>query len=710
MASTPASGSDAQPAAPMSDADLNVVLEALQRAELPPEQIQQARLQLESQKTKRKNMQDYSRFGIYLPKVLWDRIENPQEDQMTVLDAVVKYLAESLGLRCPNELTQGTLCGLLVRTMSEEERRKYEAPHALRTYFLTCKSRISTRTGKYRKVPVPGNGELMTLLPSDRSQLPAAYQSLGLEFEEPRIVMAGVFHIAREIVYRKNGKALQLQPQLEPKDPVQMMHTFFAGLMAMGNMAAGAAMHPADLAPKAQSPLTLLLTKAQNTTPSPLALPAPPVELTPSQPKVSSVAQPAEIRAIEDEKKPDETQPGVPVTEVQVPDVTQAKQDETAPVTLAESIERLRQAGLKNSPDAQGDAPLVGLKRPASSMSNMKRPACKQGSKMKSSLKVEKSKAKAESSSERKKRILKSVPPKIREKYKGGCSSCRHVAYCTPSCWVKRGYVLEQFLHRQLPIWKFAGEPLTQLEPVEKKEAACELLLETAPTECPSSDTEASSTETLIPGKVQTDVDQKDHIFLALMITNGAALSPEGGFRMLQTWIDAGPLGKEQFLTVAPMVAYKLVLEKVTPFGMVFGRASGKMSEHVFLVRPIGTLKPYSADVVPKEDGSIQVTLTLLSGDIVLEKQWLYKFTDIWGTVYWDLMHRIQKDGLVPKIVVGQHIVEPKDFSSRLTEDLESTSRPPSQKRKKNDDEHAPEGLPPATKARFVQSVLQPSG
>eukprot|EP00435_Cladocopium_sp_Y103_P041124 s697_g11.t1 len=441
MASAPASGSDAQPAAPMSDADLNVVLEALQRAELPPEQIQQARLQLESQKTKRKNMQDYSMFGIYLPKALWDRIENPKEDQMTVLDAVVKYLAESLGLRCPNELTQGTLCGLLVCTMSQEERRKYETPHALRSYFLTCKSRISTRTGKYRKVPLPGNGELMTLLPSDRSQLPAAYQSLGLEFEEPRIPLASVFHIAREIVYRKNGKALQLQPQLEPKEPAQMMQAFFSGLMAMGNMAAGAAIMP-DLAPKPQSPLTLLLTKAQNTTQSPLALPAPAVELTSSQPEVSSVAQPKEIRAIEDEKKPDETPPAVPATEVQVPDVT-----------LEQSIERLRQAGLKNSPETDGDAAAPSLKRPASSISTMKRPACKQGSKMTSSLKVassskvlpmknKKSKAKAdpvESRSERKKRILQSVPPKIREKWKGGCPTCSAL-YCTPSCWVKRGY------------------------------------------------------------------------------------------------------------------------------------------------------------------------------------------------------------------------------------------------------------------------------
>ena len=66
---------------------------------------------------------------------------------------------------------------------------------------------------------------------------------------------------------------------------------------------------------------------------------------------------------------------------------------------------------------------------------------------------------------------------------------------------------------------------------------------------------------------------------------------PEGSFRMSQTWIDAGPLYKEQFLTIAPMMAYKLLLERVTPFGMVFSRVSGKMPEHVFLVRPVGTLK-----------------------------------------------------------------------------------------------------------------------
>ena len=249
----------------MSDADVNLVLEALERAQVPAEQIQQARLQLESQKPKRKDMQDYSMFGLYLLKALWDRIENPKEEQMAILDAIVQYLCETLGPRCPNELTQGTLCGLLVCKMSNEEREKYKSPHALRTFFLTCKSRIASRTAKYRKLPWPGNSTQQLLcLPSDREQLP----ELSLDLQQPRISMADVFVVAREIVCRKNGEALQL-PQLELKDPLHMMQGFFQGMMAIGNVAAVTAMNHADLRPKSESPLTLLLNRAQNTAPCP---------------------------------------------------------------------------------------------------------------------------------------------------------------------------------------------------------------------------------------------------------------------------------------------------------------------------------------------------------------------------------------------------------------------------------------------------------
>eukprot|EP00435_Cladocopium_sp_Y103_P032130 s658_g8.t1 len=94
---------------------------------------------------------------------------------------------------------------------------------------------------------------------------------------------------------------------------------------------------------------------------------APAVEPTSStQPRVSPVAQAAEVRAIEDVKKADEAQPAAQVTEVQVPDAIQTRKEETArPVFLEESLGRLRQAAVKNSQETKEDAATSNLKRPA---------------------------------------------------------------------------------------------------------------------------------------------------------------------------------------------------------------------------------------------------------------------------------------------------------------------------------------------------------
>ena len=80
------------------------MLDMLARSNLPQEQVAHLRSELEkAKKPKRKDMQDYSMFGLYLPDKLWQKVLNRKEDQMSVLDAVVTHLAEKMGLRCPHE-------------------------------------------------------------------------------------------------------------------------------------------------------------------------------------------------------------------------------------------------------------------------------------------------------------------------------------------------------------------------------------------------------------------------------------------------------------------------------------------------------------------------------------------------------------------------------------------------------------------------------
>ena len=85
-----------------SDADANMVLEALARSQLPADQQAMLRAELEkSKKPRRKDMQDFSMFALYLPGSLWGRVCNIKEDDMAVCDAVTKVYGRVIRLALP---------------------------------------------------------------------------------------------------------------------------------------------------------------------------------------------------------------------------------------------------------------------------------------------------------------------------------------------------------------------------------------------------------------------------------------------------------------------------------------------------------------------------------------------------------------------------------------------------------------------------------
>ena len=85
-----------------SDADANMVLEALARSQLPADQQAMLRAELEkSKKPRRKDMQDFSMFALYLPGSLWGRVCNIKEDNMAVCDAVTKVYGRVIRLALP---------------------------------------------------------------------------------------------------------------------------------------------------------------------------------------------------------------------------------------------------------------------------------------------------------------------------------------------------------------------------------------------------------------------------------------------------------------------------------------------------------------------------------------------------------------------------------------------------------------------------------
>lgn len=96
----------------------------------------------------------------------------------------------------------------------------------------------------------------------------------------------------------------------------------------------------------------------------------------------------------------------------------------------------------------------------------------------------------------------------------------------------------------------------------------------------------------------------------------------EGNQRMVRCWLNGGPPGTTFYLTVAPMVAFKLELVKIDHAGMVFRRCSGKMPDKVCVVRPCGLLRPFSVDLA-RCGTSIHCKVTALSADLVLDKLYL---------------------------------------------------------------------------------------
>ena len=344
------------PTAPPNDADTNLALEMLARANLPHEQVAHLRAELEkAKKPKRKDMQDYSMFALYLTDKLWQKALNSKEDQMSVLDAVVSYLAEKLGLRCPHELTQGTLCGLLVCTMDDEEKEKHKQPTTLRAFFLTVKSRVSSRLSKFRHVQLPA--DYMTVLPSCSDELPAAYRQ---EFSPPKVPLADILSVANDIVYRKNGKLLQAK-QIVP-DPLQTLLSmpFVAGLMAsFQQMSMSQPELPLHMISKPKHAVQSLLDRASPSCPAP----APTALALEDKPADKPVVKPAEkqenldIVASSSVASPGDQAPAVP----------------PPPVTLEESMDRLKAATIPAKSEA---SPTKGMKRPASA-SIMKKPAQK---------------------------------------------------------------------------------------------------------------------------------------------------------------------------------------------------------------------------------------------------------------------------------------------------------------------------------------------
>lgn len=427
-------------------------------------------LRMEGPTRPRLAMQDWQHFPYYVPAELWDKMYSQHGNSTAALVALVDHL-HGLGLRCPSETTQGTICAvILLRETPAKVQAMLENFMELRTAFLNCKGRIQQVIQQRRAVAAqfPG-GNYLLQLPADPRMASdevrrKAFPPDGALIVPPRCDMDRVRLIVTQIPYRSRNHTATVLPMQHHVLQAHQAALMAAQFMANGGGAGFANTCPTlTLFPPKRKPLDDLLSRASSgslgETSVRLALAD-----APGQQEQPSVAQPvqdnvAPPEASVPEQNPVQAASAQPVEEAPgeehrpEPDHSNkqpAAMDvgRAAPVPLEHSLARMAaaraaegKAGLVTPGTAKKPAGKKSLPKPKASL---KKPSVSPAMTSKNN---DKKKAKAITTSmtrvakaELKKNILKSVPPALKKRFSNGCSKCRNVQLCTVSCWRMRGF------------------------------------------------------------------------------------------------------------------------------------------------------------------------------------------------------------------------------------------------------------------------------
>ena len=391
-----------------------------------------------------------------------------------------------MGLRCPSECTQGTICGLVLQKEAEEKQQALLQNYTdLRQVFLNCKSRIQLvmQQGKPLSVPYP-DGKYLLQLPADPREASlglrqAAFPPCGSNLVAPQCDLEKLKEVVAKIPYRsKNVSAMLAQGfGKENVSPSFQMATQAAMVAANVLMASGIGARfgqpeptTVSIIPPKPKPLQKLLSRASSgsmesaASSTLLALQdAPQVSSEVSLVSATGTAAVNDTHEVAHEAAPDkagEAQPPA-ATDAQMesekPKMSEAtlpkppsaeciangQQNEVEQVSLKESLARMAQAR------AAVGKPAV-MKRPASHSANVSKSKGSQVTKVSKTSKQKTSVKKRPASSKvkgnntpqclSKTQLLRKVSAADKKRFRDGCSRCRYSALCTLSCRQKRGY------------------------------------------------------------------------------------------------------------------------------------------------------------------------------------------------------------------------------------------------------------------------------
>ena len=401
---------------------------------------------------KRRSMQDFSLLPFYLTSKLWQYVMDDSTDRKHVLQLICEH-ALTLGLRCPTE-------GCIAVIVALAYRKQLLGMSSKDKHTLLCSHKLAVKRVLGNSV----DGSIyLESLPQVWSEVPSDLLKQAFPEEEkpaePLVPVQDLLALAQSIPLRSSNADLTGEASGPASSSQQGMQEQAIGtVMAACLRAMSSGSIASSSTQRSTTPSQLAICDQEN--PEDLR-----IELLPKAKTEDQVSQPiASQRTVTDIPARESARPGV--TDISVRDSAPSQEEMTdvrentasrkggqknalpgknaSPKILEAQLQELRkdlsrgdQVTQQNKP---GKKPAMALKKPCAAPSVTtatsalkKRPAAL--------VDVKASKAQ-ESRDEKRQRLLSVIPPNLKARYKNGCKKCRNRAFCTPSCWKARGFVL----------------------------------------------------------------------------------------------------------------------------------------------------------------------------------------------------------------------------------------------------------------------------
>ena len=409
---------------------------------------------------KRKSMQDYTMFPYYLSEQVWVKVLDQNVDRGHVLDVLCLYVG-LLGLRRPTELTMSALVTLAYRDRMSKMNKK-DQHQLLQSKKVAVKKALASLLEPAVQ---------LEQLPQQRDDLPEVLRDQTCaEYGpavDPKIPVHDLYALVNAVPLRRSHSELVAEDKHE-QNALSLGQAFAQCFQALGS---GQALASASSGVPRVEPRQLALCDISR-------------EDAHKQKREDLSSQGNKLQERKEDTVSDvvrNTEPIVVDTETDGFSTAPVKPAAKGAVSLAESLTISRGQGSRDTAGKQVSAESLSLKlatlkqdlspdEEMSSAGTVKRPAAKlkrpaapmkcsgKGKRPASALenhqhsgngsgrkrdRVSGLSGKPESRSERKQRLLSTIPPAERKKFKTGCAKCRFATDCTPSCWKERGYSLE---------------------------------------------------------------------------------------------------------------------------------------------------------------------------------------------------------------------------------------------------------------------------